>query len=118
MKRLTLTVVIICNIILIAACSDNDYDQYSGYFSNEDTYYEETLSYEIKLEEARAEIVRLQDSIDDLESSINNLENEVDRFRYDDWRDVVSDVVYETNSVKNDFYYVTSSADDLERILD
>ncbi|MGP4120419.1 hypothetical protein ACT3N8_11440 [Psychrobacter aquimaris] len=94
-------------IMVLSACDSNN-----GY---ENSYYSDT---EVNLEDARNEIADLQSQIVDLEASVSDLEFVVNEFSYNDWSDVVPNVVSEVDLVRFNLEYVKSSADDLEYTLD
>ena len=93
-------------IVMLSACGSNN--------SYEDSYESDT---EVNLEGARNEIVYLQNQIDDLEASVSDLEFAVNELDYNDWADVVPNIVSEADLVRLHLDYVKSSADDLESTL-
>ena len=94
-------------IVVLSACDSNN-----GY---EDSYNSDT---EVSLEDARNEIADLQSQIVDLEASVSDLEFAVDEFSYNDWADVVPNVISEVDLVRFHLDYVKSSTDNLEYTLE
>lgn len=82
---------------------------------NENDY---NYNIELQLEDARDEISSLQSQIDDLEGSVSDLEFRVKEFQYNDWADIVPNLISEVEYVRFHLDYVESSADDLEYTLE
>ena len=69
--------------------------------NTKDAYNEMESSYHWEISELESKVAAQQEYITTVNSSIESISSEVDRFDYEDWRSVVPDVYYAVKEVEN-----------------
>lgn len=73
----------------------------SEYDSMEAAYEDQITELESKVSELETKVTTQQEYINTMNSSIQEMSSEVDRFDYEDWRNVVPDVYYGIKEIEN-----------------
>lgn len=69
--------------------------------SAEDSYYEMESHYQGQISELEASVASKQEYITEMNTGLEEISSNVDRFEYEDWRDVVPDVYHKAKELQS-----------------